>query len=212
MAPHGIDALEQRASGLDHDTDGKLLCPTKNFFCSYTKVSLSITCFAADTQAYQAPLALTPLTPQRHLLRAALSTPQMPHRNIRQRLNKHRATIQTLRALHPRMPRLMDDLLIQLEERLDMVAGERDGDEHQVGLAFLDVALHRVAGLGAQPGGGPDLRLPAEAVGVAEAEALHYGVDGGADFGGVGVSWSNVSAGMGKDVIGGRTSVHDTHG
>ncbi len=110
------------------------------------------------------------------------------------------------------MPRLMDDLLIELEERLDMVAGERDGDEHQVGLAFLDVALHRVAGLGAQPGGGADLRLPAEAVGVAEAEALHYGVDGGADFGGVGVSWSNVSAGMGKDVIGGPTSVHDTHG
>lgn len=90
----------------------------------------------------------------------------------------------------------MDDFLVQLEERLDMVAGKGDGDEHQIGLAFLDVALHRVAGLGAQPGGGADLRLPAEAVGVAEAEALHHGVDGGADFRWVGVAWSNVLAGF----------------
>lgn len=112
----------------------------------------------------------------------------MRRRNIRQRLNEHWAIIQALCALHPRMPSLMDDFLIQLEQCLDMVAGESYRYEHQVCLAFLHVCLHRVAGLGAQPGGGSDLRLPAESVGVAEAEALHHGVDGGADFSWVGVS------------------------
>ena len=86
------------------------------------------------------------------------------------------------------MARLVDDLPIQLVQRLDVVAGEGDGHEDQVGLALGHVVRDGVGGLGAEPGGGADLRLPAQTVGVAEGEALHDGVDGGGDFGGVGVA------------------------
>ena len=69
-----------------------------------------------------------------------------------------------------------------------MIRRERDGHEDEVRLALFDVLGDGVGGLGAEPGRGADLRLPAEAVGVGEFEALHHGVDCGGDFGGVGVS------------------------
>ena len=68
-----------------------------------------------------------------------------------------------------------------------MVGCECYGDEDEIFVAFLDVFHHGVLGLGAEPGGRPDLRLPAETVGVGETETLHHGPYGGGDFGGIGV-------------------------
>ena len=115
----------------------------------------------------------------------------MPLRHIRQRANEYRTAIQTLRPLDPRpalLLRFMDYLLIKFEERLDMVACKCDGDEDKVGVAFTHVGHDGVRGLGAKPGGGTDLGLPAEAVRVAEVEACHDRVHGGSDFGGVRVA------------------------
>lgn len=115
----------------------------------------------------------------------------MPLGHIRQRPNKRRTPIQTLRPLNacaPLLLRLMDDFLIEFEERFDVVACECDGDEDEVGVPFTDVGHDGVGGLGAKPGGGADLGLPAEAVRVGEVEACHYCVDGGGDFGGVGIA------------------------
>ena len=44
----------------------------------------------------QTPLTLAPLTPQPHLLRTTIPTPQMLRRHIRQRPYENRTTIQTL--------------------------------------------------------------------------------------------------------------------
>lgn len=113
----------------------------------------------------------------------------MLERHVRERANEDRAPVQALGALEPgRITHLVHDFLVDLVERLDVVAGEGDGDQDQVGLAALDVLGDGVAGLGAEPGRGSHLRLPAEAVGVGEIELLHHSVDGGGDFGGVGVA------------------------
>ena len=120
----------------------------------------------------------------------------MPLRHIRQRPNERRTPVQALRPLDARaalLLRFMNDLLIEFEERFDVVAREGDGDEDQVGVAFAHVGHDGVGGLGAQPGGGAHLGLPAEAVGVGEVEARHHGVHGGGDFGGVGVAWIGCS-------------------
>ena len=69
-----------------------------------------------------------------------------------------------------------------------MVAGESDWDEDEVCLALLHVVGDCVAGLRAEPGSGANLGLPDKAVGVAVGEASHYGVDGGGNFGGIGVA------------------------
>ncbi len=116
----------------------------------------------------------------------------MRARHIRQRLNKHPAPVQALSALDARaalLVRLVDDLLVELEEGLDVVGGEGDGNQDHVLVALFHVRGDGVGGLRAEPGGGADLRLPAEAVGVLETEACEDGVDGGGDFGGVGVAW-----------------------
>ena len=84
----------------------------------------------------------------------------MPLGHIHQRPNKRRTPIQTLRSLDARAPfllRFMDDFLIKFEERFDVVACECDGDEDEVGMAFTDVGHDGIGGLGAEPGGGPDL-------------------------------------------------------
>lgn len=63
-----------------------------------------------------------------------------------------------------------------------MVRCEGDGDEDNILVALFDVLYDGVLGLRAKPGGGTDLGLPAEAVGVAERQTLHYRVDGRGDF------------------------------
>ena len=137
--------------------------------------------------------------------------------HIRQRLYKHLTPVQALRSFDPvptRLFRLMDDLLVDFIEGLDMVGSEGYGDEDEVFMALFDVFHDSVGGLGAKPGGGADLRLPAEAVRVGEVEALHHGVDGGGDFGGIGVSYAEASV---SDIPPSRrwdvehTSVHHTH-
>ena len=92
----------------------------------------------------------------------------MLHRNIRQRLYKNPTSVQTLRPLNPRMPSLMYNLLIQFIQRLNMIARERYRNQYQIRLSLLNIFLHRIARLRTKPCGRPDLRLPAEAVGVAE--------------------------------------------
>lgn len=90
-------------------------------------------------------------------------------------------------------------------------------------MALFHVGGDGVGGLGTEPGGGTDLRLPAEAVGVLETEASEDGVDGGGDFGRVGVAWAaHVSADelMLAEEIGRRgegngkahTPIHHAHG
>lgn len=107
-------------------------------------------------------------------------------RNIRQGLNEHGAVIQTVGPLDRiRMSALTNDFLVQLVQRLDVVGREGDRDEDEVGLALLDVVLNCVGCLGTEPGGRPNLGLPAEAVWVRELETLHHRVDCCGDFGGV---------------------------
>ena len=109
----------------------------------------------------QTPLTLTSLTPQPHLPRTAFPTPQVLDSNIRQRLYKHGAPVQTLRPLDTRVAGLMDNLLVEFVERFDVVACESDRDEDEVCLALSNVMGYCVGGLGAEPGGGADLGLPA---------------------------------------------------
>ena len=108
--------------------------------------------------------------------------------DLGERVDEHRAAVEALGARDAGTAGVADDLLVELEERLDVIAGEGDGDEQQIGLALGHVGRDGVAGLRAQPGGGADLGLPAEAVRVREAEARHDGVDGRGYFGGVGVA------------------------
>lgn len=112
----------------------------------------------------QTPLTRTTLTPQTHLRRTLDPTLQMRLRQVRQRLNENWAPVQTLRSLHTGTVCFVDDFEIEFVECLNMVRGEGNGDEDNVGMAALDVVLDCVAGLCAQPGGRADLGLPAEAV------------------------------------------------
>lgn len=70
-----------------------------------------------------------------------------------------------------------------------MIGRKGYGDKDEILMTFLDVRHYGVLGLSAEPGGGADLRLPAKAVGVGEAEALHDGVDCRPDFGRIRVTW-----------------------
>ena len=124
--------------------------------------------------------------------------------DIRECLDEDGASVEGLRSTDPtfctEFVGFVDDFLIEFKERFDVVGGEGDGDEDQILLALGDVIFDGVGGLGSEPGGGSDLRLPAEAPRVGEGEALHDGVDGGGDFGGVGVA--TVDDGHGKGVGG----------
>ena len=111
--------------------------------------------------------------------------------DIRQRLNEHAIPVQAFDTLNALLACLVYDLLVKLVERLDVVAGEGDWDQDEVGLALFHVVGDGVACLGAEPGGWADLRLPNEAIGVAVVETVHDCVDGGGDFGGVGVALGN---------------------
>ena len=109
--------------------------------------------------------------------------------DIRQRLDEHSVPVQAFDTLDTLVVCLVDDLLVELVERLDMVTGESDWDQNEVGLALLDVVGDGVARLSAEPGGRADLGLPYEAVRVAVIEAGHHCVDGGGDFGGIWITF-----------------------
>ena len=115
----------------------------------------------------------------------------MTPRHIRQRLDENLTSIQAFRSPDPISTCrfcLVDDLPVYFVKCLDVVGCECYGDQDEVLVALFHVFEDGVLGLGAKPGGGADLRLPAETVGVAEGEALHDGVDSGGDFGGVGIT------------------------
>lgn len=104
----------------------------------------------------------------------------------------------------------MDDFLVQLEQRFDMVAGEGYRDKHKIRLAFLYVFLDGITGLCAEPGGWPDLGLPAKSVGVGEPKSLHHCVDSRCYFCWVCIAFEyqyTDTSHMTKE----HTSVHDTH-
>lgn len=69
-----------------------------------------------------------------------------------------------------------------------MIGSECDWDQEEICLPLFDVVLDSGGCLCAEPGGGADLGLPDETVGVGMPQFGHDGVDGGGDFGGVRVS------------------------
>ena len=87
----------------------------------------------------------------------------------------------------------MDDFLIQLKQRLNMIACECDWNKDQIGLAFLNIGLNRITRLSTKPCRGADLRLPAETVRVGEAKTGHHSIDGRGHFSGIGISWKTVN-------------------
>lgn len=93
---------------------------------------------------------------------------------------------------------LLEVFEIQLEQGLDVIAGESDRDQEQVVLALLRVSLDGIARLRAQPRRRTNLTLPDETVGVAVTEAVHDGRNGRANLGGVRVT--AVDDGHGKGV------------
>lgn len=80
--------------------------------------------------------------------------------DVCQCLDEDAAAIQTLDALDAVVACFVDDFLVELVERLDVVAGESDRDEYEVCLALLHVVGDCVASLRAEPGGGANLGLP----------------------------------------------------
>lgn len=114
----------------------------------------------------------------------------MVRSKVRQRAYEHRGVVQRLRAddLHPERAALLDVLEVDLVQRLDVVARERDGHDDRAFAAEAREALDRLPRLHAHPRRGPHLRLPDEPVGVRVPEAAHDGGDGRCDFGHVWVS------------------------
>ena len=116
----------------------------------------------------QAPLTLAPLTAERHLQRAVLPALEMFVCNIRKRINEDGVAIETLGSLDSGVVGILDHFLIKFIESLDVVTRKRNWHQDDVCLAPLDVLLDRVARLCSKPGRRSHLRLPAQAVGVAE--------------------------------------------
>jgi len=109
----------------------------------------------------QASLALTALAAQCHLGRAGFSLLQMLVSNISQGLDEGRVAIQAISSLDAGAVGFFHDLQIQLIESLNVITGESNGHKDQVCVAALDILHDRIAGLGTQPCGGTNLRLPA---------------------------------------------------
>lgn len=136
----------------------------------------------------QASLTLATLAAQCHLNGAWFTLLQVLMGNIGQGLDEDRVAIQTLCPLDARAVGFVHNLQVQLIQGLDVIAGKRNWHEDQVGLAALDIFHNSILRLGSKPCLRADLRLPAEAVGVAELQALHNGVDSCRHFGWVGVT------------------------
>ncbi len=83
---------------------------------------------------------------------------------------------------------LLEVLEVQLEQGLDVVAGEGDRDQELVVDALLAEPLDGVNRLRAQPGARPDLGLPHQPVRVPVPEPGHHRRHGRADLAGVGVA------------------------
>ena len=127
----------------------------------------------------------------------------MVRRQVGQRADEGRAVVQALGPLdarHAQLFRFLQVLQIQLEQGLDVVGREGDGDEQEVVVLLLGVTFDDVGRLRAQPRRRTDLGLPDEPVRVRVAERVHDGVHGGADFGGVRVA--SVDDGHGQRVGG----------
>lgn len=77
----------------------------------------------------EAPLAFAPLASQGHLRGAVIPTAKMAGRKVRKTLDENLVSVETLNAPNARVVRVVDDLLIQLEESFDVVAGKCDGDQ-----------------------------------------------------------------------------------
>lgn len=122
----------------------------------------------------QAPLTPAALTTQRHLERAFLTLAQVLLSKVCKGLDEYGAAVQTFGPLDTRGIRLFHDFEIQLIQGLNVVAGEGDRYEDNVGLSTLHVLLDGIACLRSQPSPWSDLRLPAEAVRVAKIEPLHH--------------------------------------
>ena len=114
----------------------------------------------------QATLALASLASQSHLLRTTLPAAKMAECKIRKTLDEGLASVEALDPPHTWVIRVVDDLLVQLEERFDVVTCKRNGNQQQVCLSPLHVILNRISRLGSQPRRRTNLRLPAQAIGV----------------------------------------------
>jgi hypothetical protein len=113
----------------------------------------------------------------------------------REQTKKERKERKERKAMH--LPRLLEVLKVQLEQRLNVIAGESNRHQQQIVLALLCVSLDRVARLRTQPRRRSNLALPYQSVRVAETESVHDGGHGSADFGGVGVAAINDGHGEG---------------
>lgn len=115
-------------------------------------------------------------------------------RNICESLDEDRVTVHTLGPLDAwKVPGIFHHLEIQLVKGFNMVTGERNGHENDVGVPTLYIFLDSVACLGTKPGGRSDLGLPAQTVGVAEIQSLHDSMDSGSDFCRVRITYDPIS-------------------
>ncbi len=105
----------------------------------------------------------------------------MPPHHVHQRVDEERVVVgrgapeDVLRA--DLLAQLLGVLNVQLVQGLDVVRGEGDGDEHEVLLAAFDECFDGGVCSRGEPGQRAYLRLPDEAVRVAEVELLHDHVD-----------------------------------
>lgn len=142
----------------------------------------------------QASLTSAALTAQSHLGRARLTLLEMRVGNVCKCLDEDRVSVQALCPLDARAIGFMHNLQVQLIQGLDVVAREGNRNQKQIFLASFDIFLHRVACLGSEPCRRAHLRLPAQAVGVAEVETLHDRVDGCSDFCWIGITCQRKSS------------------
>lgn len=132
--------------------------------------------------------ALTALTAKGHLSRAWLPFLQVVPCNISESPDKGWVAIQALGTFDTGTVRFLHDFEVQLVESLDVIAGEGDGYEDQIRMSPLHIFHHSVTRLSSEPRRGANLRLPAQAVRIAEVEALHHCMNCRSNFGRVGVA------------------------
>lgn len=131
----------------------------------------------------QATVTLAALATQSHLKGALLSLAQVVLCDVGKSLDEHRVSVQTLRSLDAGAVGLLHHLKVQLIQSLNVVAGEGNRYQDDIGLSSLHVLLHSIASLSAQPSGRAHLRLPTEAVRVTKIKALHHRMDRGCNLG-----------------------------
>lgn len=93
--------------------------------------------------------------------------------NVSKCLDEDWVAVQALCALDAGAVGFVDNLQVQFVQGFDVITRKRNRDQNQVRLSLLHVLLHGITCLGSEPGRGADLRLPAQAIRVAEVESLH---------------------------------------